>query len=198
MSTRVHTPTLASNPGWRLSLLGHKVLDLVASTASPKGALGKLPLIRYSLLFTVLVAGFQAVSSQLLPTATQSTSPSGPAARTVPAAAGLFGSAGPVAVADRTTRDLALIEAFRKPVAQLSLKLNVDPAVLTAMALLRNRDLPAGVSVDLAPLASALAAAAAQQHVVTPGEWLTAAASTFTDTASPEATLTHYLRRYGL
>ncbi len=196
MPTRLHTPTLPQGPYFRLSLLGHKVLDLVGSTVSPKGVLARLPLIRYTLLVTVLLAGYQYATFQTadLGHAVEAFVTPQPAFAT----ASVFASTAPNAGAERAAADVVLIDHYRKPVAQLSLKLDLDRSVLMAMALLRSQNFTPAATPDLPGLAGTLAASARERGAVTPGEWLSAAADTFEDPAAAEATMAYYLRRYGL
>ncbi len=197
MFARVRTPSLLSDPYFGFSLLGHKMLDLVASAAAPKGALARLPLIRYSLLFTVVVAGFRYVNvqgEQVAPRGVEETSP----VHTVSATASLFGSSTSESTAINTAAELAILEEYRRRVAQLSLKLNLDRPTLMAVALLQDRNLGTDESLDVEGLGMRLAAVAAKRRPVIPGDWVAAGASLFSAPASAELALQHYIRRYGL
>ena len=102
-------------------------------------------------------------------------------------------------LAKRTARqELAILQAQRKPLAQLSLKHDLDQTALEAAALRFAVTLTPGETPDLSALAVALAESAADSKAVTPGEWVRAAATLFPDAAAAEANLLHYINRYGL
>ena len=168
-----------------LSLLGHKSMDLVRGLRDNDVA--ALPLLRFAFIGTVALAGLQFVGAE--PTIT-----SGPSAPSV-AQASLFGGS-TEAVANFTAADLQAIEAYRRQVAQVSLRLDLDRTVLLAAAVLSDRQDATGV--DVAAFATDLKGIATERHAITRAEWTAAAAELFPDAIQARADLRYLVRRYAL
>ncbi len=198
MIDSIPSPTPSRFSFWGLSLLGYKVLDLVGALVAPRSVLVRLPILRFVLVSTILLAGYQALSSDASTGVQVDTSSFLAPTQPVFATAGLFGGHLPETVVARTSRQLEVITTQRKAVAQLSLKLAVDRPSLMAAVLLRSGELSANETLDVQAFATKLAMVAANTGAVTPGAWVRAAADLFADPVVAEATLHHYIRRYGL
>lgn len=171
---------------FRLSLLGHRVLDLLLGLG--RGPLAQAPLLRYALVGSLAAAIFQTATDGV------AEAPSAEADVGV-ATAGLFGSGTATSRADLAEVDIASLYAYRPAVARFSRELALERSALAAATLLRSRD---GGPVDVAAVATDLLAAARARDAHTADGWVSAAATLFADDQRAEADLRYLIRRYGL
>ena len=178
-------PTAATpSTYFRLSLLGHQLMDALSGVR--KGALTRVPVLRYALAGTLGLAVAQATMQGRADGVAS-------ADRAEVVTAGLFGSA-PAAVANFTDRDLAALKTYTPAIARYSKALALDRSALAATTLLSARG---DASVNVRHLARALQAAAVNEDAVTPAGWVAAAATLFGD-AGAEDDLNFLIQRYSL
>ena len=175
------SPTSSPNLFWRLSLLGHQVMDVVRGTR--RGALTAQPLLHYAVLGFFAIAALQVAGS--------GTSTTAPSPQTQFATAGLFGAG--ATETSPAADDLAALDRYRTPVARHANRMGLDRTALEVAVLLAARD---GAEVDVRAFAKTLQSAAAD--AATHDAWVRAAATLFPAPDAAEAQLRYLIRRYGL
>ena len=180
----MHAPPPSPTLLWRLSLLGHRVVDVLRGARHTD--LAALPLLRYAVIGFFGLATLQLLSGVAAPA---------PHTATRVATAGLFGAGGASATTAGVDADLAALERYRRPVARAANRLALDRTALEAAILLAARTRS---DVDVAAFAKTLHDAAAARHATTHDAWVATAATAFPAPASAEAQLRHLIRRYGL